>query len=113
MTRMHFGVNPHLEAEADAIIRAATVKQRAAEKTDILTPWKADNRRRHEVYPNGGIADSSVRQGMYERASNPTSPHLNSTDGHAPALGRGTVHGVGYDRSFSLHDFIERELDSE
>lgn len=115
MPKMRYGVNPLLEAEADRIIRESTIGQRAADKTDVLTPWKADHRRKFEVYPNGGVADPSVRQGMFERASNPTSPHLNSIDGHATPLGRGTMHPVGQvDRTASLHEFIiDQELGAE
>lgn len=110
MAKMRHGVNPLLEAEADAILKQATVGQKAADKTDILTPWKADNRRGFEIYPNTGVADPAIRSGIFGRAANTSSPHLNSIDGAAPALGRGTVHSVGYDRTFSLAEFIEREL---
>jgi hypothetical protein len=76
------GVHPQLEAEADRLIRESLegVTSQAA-KSDILTPWKEQNRRSREVYPASGSPDSSIRQGMYHREINRTLPHLNSVDG--------------------------------
>jgi hypothetical protein len=75
-----------LEEEADRLIAEslAGVTSRA-EKSDILTPWKLEDRLRHEVYTSTGFADPAVRRGMYGRAWNPRYPHLNSRDGHYPA----------------------------
>lgn len=112
---MKYGVHPILEAEADKLIKRSMVGQtRPSEKSDVLTPWKADHRRKYEVYPNTGVADPSIRQGMFERAANGVSTHLNSIDGAAPSLGRGVVHAQGQpDRTFGLAAFIERELAAE
>lgn len=76
------GVHPQLEAEADRLIRESLegVTSQSA-KSDILTPWKEQNRRSREVYPASGSPDSSIRQGMYHREINRTLPHLNSVDG--------------------------------
>lgn len=115
MARMHHGVHHILEAEADALIKLSMKGQtRPSEKSDVLTPWKADHRRKYEIYPNTGIADPSVRQGMFNRAANDVSTHLNSIDGAAPSLGRGVVHPQGQpDRTFGLAAFIEKELSAE
>jgi len=82
MGRMRYGVAKALEAEADAILAESIkgVKSHAA-KSDILTPWKEQQRRRREVYVGTGVPDPSVRQGMYHRRSNTAHPHLNSRDG--------------------------------
>lgn len=115
MARMHYGVHALLEAEADALIKLSMRGQtKPSEKSDVLTPWKQDHRRKHEVYPNSGVADPSIRRGMFDRAANDVSTHLNSIDGHAPTLGGGVVHAQGQpDRTFGLAAFIERELAGE
>lgn len=83
--RLRHGVCHELETQANELIRASLegVTSRAA-KSDILTPWKQEDRYNHEVYPASGIADPAVRTGMYGRAWNPKYPHLNSRDGHYP-----------------------------
>ena len=83
--RLRFGTCRELEAQADELIRQQLdgVTSRAA-KSDILTPWKQQDRWDHEVYPGSGIADPAVRKGVFGRAWNPKYPHLNSRDGHYP-----------------------------
>ena len=78
------GVHPLLEAEADRLLKEslAGVTKHSA-KSDILTPWKEQDRRRREVYPNSGVPERHVRQGLYHRAANPARPELNSRDGVA------------------------------
>lgn len=86
MTTVRSGVFPPLEREADAIIFAATRQETSqAAKSDILTPWKQQDRLSREVYSRGGTVDPAIRSGMYHRAANRAMPHLNSRDGHAPA----------------------------
>jgi hypothetical protein len=77
-----FGVHAALEAEANRLIKEsmAGVTSQSA-KSDILTPWKEKDRRDREVYTDSGVPDASARKGMYHRAYNPASPHLNSRDG--------------------------------
>ena len=78
------GIHPQLEAEADRLIHESlegVTSQKA--KSDILTPWKEQNRKSREVYPASGAPDSSLRQGMYHREINRQHPHLNSVDGVA------------------------------
>jgi hypothetical protein len=53
-------------------------------KSDILTPWKEEDRYNREVYTASGVADPAVRRGMFRRAWNPMHPHLNSRDGYYP-----------------------------
>jgi hypothetical protein len=55
-----------------------------SEKKDILTPWKRQARLKREVYTRTGVADPSIRRGMYHRIYNPGKPELNSRDGVAP-----------------------------
>lgn len=81
---MRFGVHVHLEEQANRIIRESLAGvTRHSEKSDILTPWKENERRRREVFNSVGVADSAVRQGIFHRASNPSRPELNSRDGAA------------------------------
>lgn len=74
-----------LEEEADRLIAESLkgVTSRSA-KSDILTPWKQEDRRNREIYPASGIADPAVRRGMFRRAWNPRHAHLNSRDGQYP-----------------------------
>jgi hypothetical protein len=53
-------------------------------KSDVLTPWKLEDRYNHEVYTSAGVADPAVRRGIYGRAWNRKHQHLNSRDGHYP-----------------------------
>lgn len=87
MARMRFGVHKALEEEANAIIADSLkgVTSHAA-KSDILTPWKEQERRRREVYVKGGSPDPAIRKGMFKKAANRTHPQLNSREGIAPPL---------------------------
>ena len=83
MSRLRHGVYLPLEEEANRLITEslAGVTSRA-EKSDILTEWKMEDRQRREVYTSTGFADPAVRRGMFGRAWNSRYPHLNSRDGH-------------------------------
>ena len=83
------GIHPELEDEANRIIRESLkgVTKRSA-KSDILTPWKEQDRRSREVYNVTGVADPSTRRGMFNRSWNPTRPELNSRDGVAAPANR-------------------------
>lgn len=82
------GIHPELEAEADRIIKESLVGvTRRSEKSDILTPWKEQDRRSREVYNATGVAEPTTRRGIFHRAWNPASPHLNSVAG--ARMGRG------------------------
>ena len=52
-----------------------------SEKSDILTPWKEQDRLRREVYVESGTPDPVMRRGNFHRAWNPARPDLNSRDG--------------------------------
>lgn len=87
MARMRFGVHKTLEQEANDLLAQSMqgITSHAA-KSDILTPWKEQERRRREVYVASGSPDPAIRRGMFRRASNMKSPHLNSRDGIAPPI---------------------------
>lgn len=94
MTTLPFraGVNVDLEEVADELLRQSLVGVTSHEaKRDVLTPWKKRDRLRREVFNSTGVADPSVRRGMYHRSANPDYPELNSRDGVAQP--RSTRHG--------------------
>lgn len=79
---VRYGVHKELEAAATEMIRQSMEGVTSmAEKSDILTPWKEQDRRSREVYSSTGVPDPSVRKGMYHRAWNARDTHLNSRDG--------------------------------
>lgn len=84
MGMIRYGVHKALEDAATELIRQSLegVTSMSA-KSDILTPWKEQDRRSREVYSSSGTPDPSVRKGIYGRAWNPTHEHLNSRDGIA------------------------------
>ena len=82
MGRMSFGVHQRLEAEADRLIKESLRGvTKHSEKADLLTPWKAAERYRREIYVQSGVPEESVRKGMFGRVANKTRPDLNSRDG--------------------------------
>lgn len=83
--RLRNGTCRELEDQADALLWESLkgVTSREA-KSDVLTPWKQQDRWDHEVYTAAGTADPAVRQGVFGRAWNSKYPHLNSRDGHYP-----------------------------
>lgn len=73
------GVHRDLEDAADAMIKESLKSvTRHSDKSDILTPWKEQERRRREIYVPSGTPDASNRQGIFHRTINTGSPHLNS-----------------------------------
>lgn len=85
MGQLHSGVHPTLDDAATELIRQSLEGVTSmSEKSDVLTPWKEMDRRRREVYPPMGTPDGAVRRGMYHRAWNSNSPHLNSVEGKVP-----------------------------
>ena len=95
MGQLHSGVHQQLDDAATELIRKSLegVTSMSA-KSDILTPWKDQDRRRREVYSGEGVPDGALRRGMYHRAWNSRSPHLNSIEGTAAASAIGRGDGV-------------------
>lgn len=88
MGQLHSGVHQQLDDAATEMIRKSLegVTSMAA-KSDILTPWKDQDRKRREVYSSEGVPDGALRRGMFHRAWNSTHRHLNSVDGKVPPPG--------------------------
>lgn len=79
---IRYGVHKPLEDAATEMIRKSLEGVTSmAEKSDILTPWKEQDRRNREVYSSSGVPDAATRKGLYHRAWNPLHEHLNSRDG--------------------------------
>lgn len=106
MGMMRFGTHPVLEAEANRLLHQSLkgVTSHAA-KSDILTPWKEQERHRREVQVTSGTPDPAIRKGMYGRAVNRTLPHLNSRDGVAPPHRIPSAQSVS---THSLEQFLEQ-----
>jgi hypothetical protein len=85
MGQLHSGIHQQLDDAATEMIRKSLegVTSMAA-KSDILTPWKDQDRKRREVYSAEGAPDGALRRGMFYRAWNSTHRHLNSVDGKVP-----------------------------
>jgi hypothetical protein len=83
--RLRNGTCRQLEDEADRLLWESLkgVTSREA-KSDVLTPWKLEDRYNHEVYTGSGFADPAVRKGIFGRAWNSKYSHLNSRDGYYP-----------------------------
>jgi hypothetical protein len=82
MSRLRNGVHRTLEEEATRLITESLKGVTShAEKRDVLTPWKEQDRRRRELPLSAvGAPDASMRRGMFHRTAS-TAPHLNSRDG--------------------------------
>lgn len=101
MDKVHYGIHPTLEQAANELIFGSLkgiTSQR--EKSDILTPWKEQDRRNREVLAASGCPDPAIRRGMYHRAANKARPHLNSREGKFPAqryltMASGSTYMVG------------------
>jgi hypothetical protein len=79
---VHQGVHGPLERAADELIFGSLKGVTSqAEKSDILTPWKEQDRRNREVLSTTGSVDPAIRRGMYHRVYNRSQAHLNSRDG--------------------------------
>lgn len=82
--RIRRGVDPDLEAQADALIKQSFIDQPdPVEKSKILTIWMETTRKRREVYVKDGVPDGAVRRGSFHRVANRAYPHLNAVDGTA------------------------------
>lgn len=82
------GIHAPLESIADQMIKESLrAVTRHSDKADILTPWKEQERRRHEIYVPSGVPDSANREGIFHRSTNAASPHLNSRDGNRTTRG--------------------------
>lgn len=103
MERTHYGIHKELEAAADELLRQAVADLPRSQKMDILTPWKERDRLSREIYTSEGLPDPAVRSGMYNRAWNPRSAHLNSRDGHV--RGRRTEESSVYVAEESYRDW--------
>jgi hypothetical protein len=101
MNYVRSGIHPQLEEEANRLIKESLegVTSQSA-KSDILTPWKEQNRKSKEVYTSSGSPDSSTRSGMFHRTINRTKPHLNSVDGVPGGARKSTK--VDYDSAGSF-----------
>lgn len=82
MTTIHNGVHLPLEQAANDIIFGSLkgVTSQSA-KSDILTPWKEQDRRNREIYTATGVPDAQIRRGMFHRRPNKARPDLNSREG--------------------------------
>lgn len=80
MGKVHRGIHEPLEEAANAILRESLrgVTSMSA-KRDILTPWKEQDRRAHEVYNANGFPEPTF-QGQYSRVLNRDYPHLNASE---------------------------------
>lgn len=85
MGQLHYGIHQQLEDAATALIKESLegVTSMAA-KSDILTPWKEQDRKSREVYNKEGAPDGALRRGMFHRVYNPQYRHLNSMNGKVP-----------------------------
>lgn len=102
MGMVRFGVCKTLDDAATELIRQSLegVTSMSA-KSDILTPWKEQDRRNREVYSASGIADPAIRKGIYHRTAIPKEEpgsHRNSRDG----VTRGS-------RTGTLADFVDSQ----
>ncbi|MGW1436924.1 DUF7236 family protein [Streptomyces griseus] len=80
--RVRHGVDPELEAEADALLKESFLERPDPEaKALILTRYMLLNRLRREVYVSGGTPDGAVRRGSFNRRMNAKYLHLNATEG--------------------------------
>jgi hypothetical protein len=87
MSRVRYGRHAALEEVADALIKESLAETTSfKDKSDILTPWKEEDRKRREVYVASGTPDPAIRRGIYHRAWNSGRPDLASREGIAGAL---------------------------
>lgn len=90
MSIIRTGMHKTLEDAANEILRQSLASvTRHSDKSDVLTPWKEQDRRKREVYVSTGTPDGSLRRGNFHRGINPERPHLNSVEGCLPPVGRG------------------------
>lgn len=82
------GLHKPLEDAANEILRQhLSGITRNADKSDVLTPWKEQDRRKREVYVSTGTPDGRVRRGIFSRAGvsgDSGFSHLSSVEGQTP-----------------------------
>ena len=80
------GLHKPLEDAANEILRSHLAGiTRHSDKSDILTPWKEQDRRKREIYVTSGTPDPALRRGTFSRSVNPEQGHLNSVQGQIPS----------------------------
>lgn len=88
------GRHSPLEDVADEMLRVQlSAITRNADKSDVLTPWKENDRRSKEVYVPSGTPDGSLRRGIFSRAgvtSDSGLGHLSSVEGQRAPKYRGS-----------------------
>lgn len=90
------GVHQQLEEQANRLLAESLQGvTRPADKSDILTPWKEQDRRSKEIYVSSGTPERSAREGLFHRAINPNRLHLNSATPASLAQHRNAVRGWG------------------
>ena len=89
MGRMRFGIHKALEREADRLIRESLQDVKRPSEIDVMTPWKAADRKRREILVSSGTPDPSIRRGMFHRSVNRDRPDLNARDGIARSSSTG------------------------
>lgn len=78
------GVHLQLEKAANEMLRISMQGvTKHSEKSDVLTPWKEQDRYRREVYVESGTPDAATRRGNFNRAYNSERLDLNSREGMA------------------------------
>ena len=97
MATVRCGIHAPLEQAANELIfgslRGVTSQEA---KSDILTPWKENDRRSKEILTSSGNPpDAQIRRGMYHRAINRDKPYLNAREGIAPAFRTLTISAAG------------------
>lgn len=86
MSGVRSGIHIQLERAANEMLRQSMAGvTKNSEKSDVLTPWKEQDRYRREVYVTSGTPDPATRRGNFHRVANNDRPELNSREGHAPA----------------------------
>lgn len=99
------GVHRPLEDAADGLIKQSLAGvTKHSEKSDILTPWKEQERLRREVYQASGAPDSAIRRGVFHRVANQTRPDLNSRDGVVRARRTSTLGAFVAEHGSGLRD---------
>ena len=87
------GLHKPLEDAANEILRQHLSKiTRNADKSDVLTPWKEQDRRKREVYVSTGVPDGRLRRGIFSREGVPVESglgHLSSVEGMKAPKNRG------------------------
>lgn len=93
------GLHKPLEDAANEILRQQlSAITRNADKSDVLTTWKEQDRRKREVYVTSGTPDGSIRRGIFTRSGVDRDSglgHLSSVQGQIPSKSRG--HGPSWD----------------